>query len=529
MRLAAVLLALALQQQEQPGSIEGTIIAAGEPQPGITVVLGKQATRTDAAGKYSLRDVPPGRHTIRIGAPFRAPTVPVYRTIAVAPGQSAVAGFEVTLHGSVSGRILDEFDEPVPGSEVVLLGREYAAGSARYYRRHATRTNDQGEYRVEFVRPGVPYLVLLRPVEAAATKARSDAPADPRLRRPTTVPTFFPAATDYAGATPIVLRPGEHREAVDIRPQRAPSYCIEAQLTGSDLTFQIHPAQLPFGLGPTGGVTGMPLNTKPGADGKVRICELPPADYRLTALEGDLNEPLSLASASVSVRDCDATNITLQPVPRFSIPIELTWAGAPPEKPVDAKLRVSLQSMTRSFGRFPGMQNSVNVPANLEIENVLLDDYLHRVAGLAGRLYVKEILYGNENIAFAPFRPGTQNTGAALRAVIGHDGAHIKARIRSRDGKPVPGATVVTMPSVFASEAELASALQAGSADQNGNYESTRALAPGKYYVLALSPPIAEPLQADQINRLVNLRNQALEVTLAPNATVDMNLEPNSW
>ncbi len=225
MRLAALVLALALQQQEQPGSIEGTIAAAGEPQPGIGVVLGKQVTKTDAAGKYSLRDVPPGRHTIRIGAPFRGPTVPVYRTIAVAPGQSAVADFEVTLHGSVSGRILDEFDEPAPGSEVVLLGREYGAGAARYYRRHATRTNDQGEYRVEFVRPGVPYLVLFRPVEAASTKARSNAPADPRLRRPTTVPTFFPAVTDYAGATPIVLRPGEHREAVDIRPQRAPSYC----------------------------------------------------------------------------------------------------------------------------------------------------------------------------------------------------------------------------------------------------------------------------------------------------------------
>ena len=90
------------------------------------------------------------------------------------------------------------------------------------------------------------------------------------------------------------------------------------------------------------------------------------------------------------------------------------------------------------------------------------------------------------------------NSSLPLRRHIGQSfGNFNDQRIRGRDSKPVPGATVVTMPAVFASEGELAPALQASSADQNGNYESTRALAPGKYYVLAVSPPISEPLQAD--------------------------------
>ena len=159
---------------------------------------------------------------------------------------------------------------------------------------------------------------------------------------------------------------------------------------------------------------------------------------------------------------------------------------------------------------------------------MLMDDYYVRVFGITGRLYIKEVLYGNDNITYAPFRPGTKHDGAVLRVAVGHDGAQIKARLRDRNGKPVPGATVVVMPAVFASEFELASALQTGLADQYGDYESTRALQPGKYYVLALTQPLPEPLPADQVLRLMNLRTQAREVTLEPGGTAELDLEPGS-
>lgn len=529
MSLAPILLAFALQQQERSGSVEGTVRAGGEPQPGINVSLGKQQTKTDTAGKYSLRDVPAGRHTLRIGEAFRSDTVPESRVVAVAPGQQVVADFALMRRASVSGTVLDEFDEPMAGVEIVLLDREYGAGAPRYFRQYIARTDDEGHYRFDYVRPGAPYLLLVQPGTSRPVDAMSDAPTDPRLRRPATVPTFFPGVADSAGATAITLRHGEHREGVHLRALRAPSFCVEAHLAGSNLTFQIQPAHLPFGVGPNGGVTGMPRNVKPGPDGKVRVCELPPAEYRLTALEGDLNEPLSLASAHVSLRDRDATGITLHPIPRFSIPIELAWAGTPPEKPVEAKLSLSFQSMTRSFGAFAGMQKSASPPAKLEVDNVYLDDYYQRVSGLSGRLYLKEILYGNDNIAHAPFRPGTQDRGAVLRASIGHDGAHIKAQVHDKDGKKVPGATIVVMPAVFASENELASTLRTGYADQHASFESTRAFAPGKYLIFALGFPVAEPLQSDQVTHLISLRNRAREVSLEPNGTLELSLEAGPW
>lgn len=528
MRLASLLLAVVLQAQEKPGSLEGTIVANGEPKSGIGVTIGKQEAKTDAAGKYSLRDVPAGRHTVNIGGPFRSPVVRVSRTITIQPGQAVNADFGLTVTSSVSGTVLDEFDEPASGMEVVLLGREYGAGSPRYFRSNVAVTNDQGGYRFDYVRPEVPYLILVFPIPPFRGAAKSDAPTDPRLRRPATVATFYPAVSDSAGAMPIVLRPGEHREAINIRMLRAPSYCIEAQLGGSDVSFQIHGAHIPYGMGPNGGTTGMPRTVKPGADGKVRICELPPADYRLTVFEGDVNEPISLASTTVHLFDRDAVNVVFQPTPRFKVPFELAWAGEPPAKPVEAKLRFAVSSMTRSFGSFGGIRDSATPPASTEISAILMDDYNLKIFGITGRLYLKEVRYGNDNITYAPFRPGTKHDGAVLRVAVGHDGAHIKARLRDRNGKPVPGAAVVVMPAVFASESELASALQTGVADQYGDYESTRALQPGKYYVLALTEPLPEPLPADRVVRLMNLRTHAREVTLEPGGTAELDLEPGS-
>ena len=529
MRLASLLLAFAMQQAEQPGSIEGTVTAGGEAKPGVNVSIDKLETQTNVAGKYSFRDLPAGRYTLRVGGPFLNRGGRAFRAVTVAPGQAVTADFSLIQNGSISGTLLDEFDEPIPGFEVVLLAREYSAGAPRYHRHTLSHTNDQGRYRFDFVRPDVPYILLFMPVPNVRAPAKSDAPTDPRLRRPAIVPTYFPTVNDQGGAMAVILRPGEHREGINVRALRAPSYCIEAQIPGSNVTFQIRRADITFGMGPNGGVTGNPRTVWPGADGKVRVCELAPAEYRITAFEGNSNEPLSLASSTVHILDRDATNVTLHPVPRIRVPVEFAWAGDPPAKPPEAKLQVWVNSMTRSFGAYGGTQDRAVPPAAREMNGLLMDDYHHRIYGLSGRLYVKEILYGNDNITYAPLRPGTKHDGASMRVVIGHDGAHIKARVRDRNAKPIPGATVVVMPAVFASESELASALQTGLADQYGTYESTRALPPGKYYVLALTDPIPEPLPANHVDHLINLRAHAREVTLQPGGTADLDIEPGPW
>jgi hypothetical protein len=187
---------------------------------------------------------------------------------------------------------------------------------------------------------------------------------------------------------------------------------------------------------------------------------------------------------------------------------------------------VNLQSITRSFGAFHGSERQ-EVPSAGQISGVLMDDFYHRVTGLAGRLYVKEIVYGTETITHAPLRAGSARTGTALRIFVGHDGALLNAGVKTREGKPLPDATVVVMPTWFATEGELAGSLESGLTDQFGDYSAKRAIAPGKYHVVALSEPLSNPMTPEQLARLIKLRSSGRmrEIVVEPNATVALTLE----
>ena len=69
--------------------------------------------------------------------------------------------------------VLDEFDEPIYGLEVVLLAREYGAGAQRYYRHNIAHTNDLGNYRFDYVKPDIPYLLLVMPYPDFRAPAKS--------------------------------------------------------------------------------------------------------------------------------------------------------------------------------------------------------------------------------------------------------------------------------------------------------------------------------------------------------------------
>jgi hypothetical protein len=110
-----------------------------------------------------------------------------------------------------------------------------------------------------------------------------------------------------------------------------------------------------------------------------------------------------------------------------------------------------------------------------------------------------------------------------LRVRIGHDGALLNVRTTDADGNAAPNATVIVMPSSFASDADLAARLVIGQADQNGDYAS-HALMPGKYLVLATGDEPSD-LTPDFVSALRGIRNHAREISLDPNATLDLNLQ----
>lgn len=534
MRARALLLACAAAAfaQETPprtGSVQGVVRVEGSdgaPLPSLTVEIGKLSTLTGPDGRYEIRDVPPGRHNLSVGHPFRSPVGQTTRPVTIVAGQKAAVDFAIPLLGVISGTVTDEFDDPATEVEVVILESEYVAGALQWSRRIATRTNDQGAYRIERVQPGAGYILLARPSDLRRLPAMSEAPTDPRLRRPVSVPTYFPGVAEREGATRLRLRGGEHRERVDVRLLRAPSFCIEANAGPgrADRLVTVQETSQPLGI-INGGVTGLPRQGMLGPDGALRMCDLHPGEYAVSVVEGDLNEPRGLSTAIVSIQERDVTRVALPRAPALTVPVEFAWAGGvPPEKPVETRHQLFLLSRTRSFGSHQST-GPVKPPGVTEWKEAIMDEYVHRVSGLNGRLYVKAVLYGNETITSAPLRPGSAPAGSSVRVLLGHDGVLIRARVTNRSGAAVPHATVVVMPESHADVGEFAAAIRHGRADQAGSYTSSRAVPPGKLYVAALAAPLGDPVSAEAIDRLLAVRMRAKELIALPNADLDLDLE----
>ena len=528
---------------DEPGSISGAVVnaATGEPVAGVKIVLrtpgNPPSGLTDARGRYTIEGVAPRRYGAALAFSRDHPFSGV-RTVNVGAGEHVRSiDFRLYPNQSISGRVVDENDEPLPGLEVVLLGREYYMGELRYYRRAAARTDDQGEYRItRKVPPGTGWLVWATMLDRGMEPI-SDAPADPKLRRPAMVPTYYPSAPTAEEATVVTLGAGEQREGVDIRMVRSPSFCLEAQIDvpgqADEVSFWIQGAQPSFRMGATGGTSGIPPGGHVGPDGKIRVCNLGPGDYRLTAFSGDLNAPDSLGTTLVSLTDRDVKGITVVAQPRLPLAGRVVWAGEPPKTPIESEIPIRLWSLHRTFGRMGSGRSSV--PGEFTMQegafveggetHPLMDEYaVIFPRRLPDNLYVKDVTYGGTSVLHRQLKLGSALAGSGLRVIVDHDGGVLKARVSDDEGQPIGDATVILIPKESTTHLRLAETRVAEKTNQNGEYTSS-GLAPGAYYVLAIEDDFTD-LSPETISKLFDARSKAEEVEIGPNATVELTLEP---
>jgi hypothetical protein len=538
---AAVLGLLAGTLAAQDSSITGAVLDAGTGSPlaDATVTLPingpprrRIQSKTDSQGRYELRGVPEGTQTVTAmisleGRPF-GPSHS--RHVSVAGGQALTnIDFRIPTTGQLSGRVLDENKEPVPGISVILIAREYSRGALRFVYSNAGRTNDLGEYTVGGVRAGRAYLLMAQQ-RRFRLPAVADTPANPKMRRKVAAATYYPNSPDAAGAQPLTLRFGEQRDAVDIQLTRVPSYCVEGTLEANG-----RPAPLAFSIAdasPTSGASGdgamfmNPPNGVAGDDGKFRICELPRGNYVITASQNN-NAPTFFGSMPFTIAGDDVRDLKVVPRPRMTIAGEVMFDGPAPEKPVEGKLNLNLAPMTRApYGSESGaLSAKVDIPGQFSFEGLFIDEYGFRPNAVPGNLYFKSMTYGTQSILYEPLRVGSQMGDAGIRVVMGTDGGQIGAKVTDKNGNPVGDSWVHVLPDQVVSEAMLAAAFVSGQTDQNGAWTS-KSLAPGKYYVLATTGPVDK--SPEDINRLWQARIRAQEVTVTKggSASVGLSISP---
>ncbi len=519
----------------QTGSISGVVYDAGTEKAlaDVHVVAspGHIRANTDGHGHYSLRDLNPGQYTIRAYA-GEGTGGHASKEIALNAGQSVdSADFHLHGQGEISGKVLDQNKDPLPGVAVFLVAREYSLGELRYVFASMADTDDQGEYHLRRAEPGRAYLIM-------AGKARhqldaiSDVPANPKLRKPTFIPTYYPDTPSIEGAQAVVLGAGERREGMDIHMSRGPSYCIDGLLeTGNGpgtLRFFIGARRPTSGFSGDGGMFTMPPGGTTGPDGKIRICDLSPGEYQIVAMQSHQSPPSPPAffgTGEVAIADRDVHNVTVLARPLVHLLGEVVWAATPPDKAVESRLSIWLEPLTRAQWQGETTQTEASIPGDFSLPSLLMDDFRARLNGLSSGMYFKDITYAGVSILHEPLRLGSAMSNASLRIVVARDGGFVSVKSMDKDGIPVPDSNVLLMPADNNSEASLADALISGQTDQNGAYTSA-ALAPGKYYVLA--SPAAIDKSPERIGTLWHARSHCKEIEVGSNATVQLTLTPTA-
>ena len=540
--LAVALVAAALFAQENNappparGSVAGAILDAdsGRPLPDFEVSVNGSHVTTGVDGRYLLHDIQPGQVRISVAGPPsdgfpRGFGGSAARMVTLGAGQDLSAvDFRVRQMGSISGKVVDQNKEPVPGVSVILIAREYSWGTLRYVFANAATTDDQGEYTMQRVSAGRAYLILAKRA-FRRLEPISDAPVDRALRRPAVIPTYYPNSPSPEGAQPLLLRSGEHREGIDIRLVRTPSYCLEgvteSTLGPASLNFAIAERQPASGASGTGSMfMAMPSGLS-GPEGKIRICDLHPGEYELTVTQPSaerMGSPAFFGATLVTVTDEDLRKVRAPARARVPVAGEVVWDGPAPSEPVTAQLNIDLRSITRT--EYPTTKSSL--PGEFSFDRgLLVDDYSVDVRGIPKGMYLKDVAYGGQSILREPLRVGSAMGDAGVRITVGRDGGTVSAKVVDGEGRAVTDCTIVVMPGSAPSEAAFAAALSTGRTDQSGAWTSAT-LAPGKYYALATTDIVDKSPEC--VGKLYRLRGRSEEIELRATGAANVTLAPRA-
>jgi len=425
---------------------------------------------------------------------------------------------------------VDENKEPLPDISVFQVAREYRYGALRYVFAGMARTDDRGEYVLQRIQPGRPIL-LGAMKRVMKLDAISDAPADPKLRKLATAPTFYPDAPSPEGGQILTLRSGEERRGIDFRLRRTPNYCADGVLTGAGgpaaLSFWVEERQPASGRSGSGGLYVGAPSGKTGPDGKFRICDLHPGEYRFTAIDWPAGRdalPPFFGAATLAITDQDGRDLRIGAMPKTSFRGVVAWDGAAPETPDEVKVSIDLAPMFRSYisGELRGPAPTATIPGDFSFPEVMIDDYELSVRGVPAGSYVKDITYGGNSILNKLFRPGSAMGEQGMRITIARDGGYIRANVADKDGNPVADTNVTILPDSSLPDPEYAALIVSGQTNQMGRYRSG-ALPPGKYYVLASA--VINDNSPESVAKFRRARTKAKEVEVRPGATVQAELE----
>jgi hypothetical protein len=462
---------------------------------------------TDDEGRYELKQLPGGRYTVGVNKGGyvalqfgqRRPFEPG-QPLQLVDGQILEKiDFALPRGGVITGRIVDEFGEPVTGAQVQAMRYRFVNGGRRLMPvQSAPQTDDRGEFRIFGVAPGDYY------VNATVRQMTFGGVSDDRVGY---APTYYPGTPVSSEAQRVTVGIGEEVDGISfsIAPTRT------ANVTGIARDGEGKPMSNSFVNVIQRTDNGLPQYGAGGAqtraDGSFTISNLPPGSYTLQARSNGASNG-DVATQDVTVNGSDLTGLLLSVVRGATARGRIRFDGGAPTNLNPAETRI-----------FPG-----NVDGAIILNGggpiTVKDDWTFEGTGLSGRRLlrvasaqgwaVKSITVDGEDVTDTGIEFNGEDV-EGIDIVLTQKLTEVAGAVTDGRGSNVADAVVV----VFADDREkwtpTTRFIMTARPDQEGRYK-VRGLPPGRYLAAAID--YLEPGEERDPELLDRLRPRATRVTL---------------
>ena len=508
-----------------PGTstVRGHVFAADSGQPlrkaQVRMTSGElrenRLATTDVDGRYEFKEVRAGRYTISankgsyVGLSYgqqRPNDAP--KPIAILDNQ-LVERMDFTLPrgGVITGRILDEFGEPMADVQVAAQQYQTVQGQRRLVPTgRQGSTNDIGEFRLFGISPGQYYLMATW---------RSTNPMN-NQEKIAYAPMYYPGTDNAAQAQRVTLAAGQELSDIvmSLRPMRA------TRVSGTVVSSDGRPMPGYIMVMSTGGFgfsasTGGPIRP----DGTFTVNGLAPGEYQLRAQSNGMpSDDSEVGLARIVATGDDITDIRIVAAKASTLSGRIVTDPA-----VASALPATLQLMLTPME--PGTMPMGVMPPRMA------GDGTFELKSGPGKMRIN--VFGTAGWTIRSVRlNGTDITDAGIEFKAGEDIAGVEVEMTNKvtaisglvtnaRGEPVKEYSAIA----FSQDREkwkLGGRYQGtGRPDQVGRFKIS-ALPPGDYYIVALDK--IDPGQISDPDFLESIRTRATAFTIREGETRTVDL-----
>jgi hypothetical protein len=516
--LLAFFISLTAPAQSAPGANNPTVYpvtgivqnsVTGEPIPHALVELGggsQKAVFTDSGGRFEFDQLRAGMILLASArkpgflSPNEVDPTAILPLVHTGPDAAPVI-LKLGPESVIFGRAQKPDTEPVGYLTVQLFLFEISDGRRKVVPMNSAQTNEEGEFRIAGLKPGIYYLQAGPRVVPTWTGAPGQRAHEAAYR-----PVFYPGVPDLSSAAPLQVSAGQQLEA-DLSLNPDPVFRISGTLVGvppNDAAGNVFPRVTVLTRDNRSAAT--PIEADPGNEFHTKV---PAGSYIVRA---DIDTPHGPYGGNLPLTvqsDVSGLNLMVAPAPevRVEVSVQRTHGDANTANRAQAQVNVHFISQDTKGATFESAFNEGS------IQGLEPGAYNVEITPLNSNLYVDSTQCGGVDLLRDNLMVGAGTP--PIRVSLRDDGGTLAGNVVS-DGHAAVG-SVLMIPDRAPKQIKIAMT------GNNGQFKSPK-LAPGDYTVVAFDSVTA--IEYANPEAMTPYLANAIHVSIATNveSRVSVNL-----